>query len=84
MNSISMMIFLGDILHNLGDGLAIGAAFSSTWVIGVGTSLAVFCHELPHEFGKCGLELSVCFKMCVKIFGRSGMIHCLQPMRMNR
>ena len=46
------MVFIGDILHNLGDGLAIGVAFSVSPVTGIGASIAIFCHELPHEFGK--------------------------------
>jgi len=51
-NTIGIMVFIGDILHNFGDGLAIGVAFSSGWVNGIGTSIAIFCHELPHEFGE--------------------------------
>lgn len=45
------LITLGDAVHNFADGLAVGAAFSSTWKTGLATSLAVFCHELPHELG---------------------------------
>ena len=46
------MVILGDAVHNLADGLAVGAAFSLSISSGLATSIAVFCHELPHELGE--------------------------------
>ncbi|XP_053155742.1 zinc transporter ZIP5 isoform X2 [Hemicordylus capensis] len=46
---IAWMVILGDGIHNFTDGLAIGAAFSDGLSGGLSTTVAVFCHELPHE-----------------------------------
>ncbi len=51
MKSNAWMVILGDGLHNFSDGLAIGASFASNITAGFGTTIAVFCHELPHEIG---------------------------------
>jgi len=50
--SVIYMIVTGDGLHNMMDGLAIGIAFAGGGIGGgISTSVAVLCHELPHEVG---------------------------------
>ncbi len=52
------LIIIGDVLHNFIDGLAIGAAFVVSPVIGIITTFAVAAHEIPQEIGDFGLLLS--------------------------
>ncbi|RCN34542.1 hypothetical protein ANCCAN_19609 [Ancylostoma caninum] len=52
LNSRALVILLGDGVHNFVDGVAIGASFSHSTQLGIVTSIAVICHELPHELGK--------------------------------
>ena len=47
-----MMVLWGDILHNFGDGISLGAAFSVNWTTGFGTAVALFSQEIPHEIGR--------------------------------
>eukprot|EP01013_Petalomonas_cantuscygni_P014572 TRINITY_DN2989_c2_g1_i1.p1 TRINITY_DN2989_c2_g1~~TRINITY_DN2989_c2_g1_i1.p1 ORF type:complete len:564 (+),score=114.94 TRINITY_DN2989_c2_g1_i1:123-1814(+) len=47
--SVAWMIFFSDLLHNVVDGLAIGAAFSVSVRLGVATSVAVIVHEVFQE-----------------------------------
>ena len=51
MTEVDFMVLFGDILHNFGDGISLGAAFNVDWITGIGTAITLFCHELPHEFG---------------------------------
>lgn len=52
------MMMIGDLLHNMIDGVAIGAAFVVNPVTGFITTLAVSAHEIPKELGTFGMLLS--------------------------
>eukprot|EP00092_Neocalanus_flemingeri_P107182 GFUD01137564.1.p1 GENE.GFUD01137564.1~~GFUD01137564.1.p1 ORF type:complete len:493 (-),score=130.07 GFUD01137564.1:518-1996(-) len=56
-SSVAWMVIFGDGIHNLADGLAIGAAFADGYMSGFSTSVAVLCHELPHEIGDFAMLL---------------------------
>ncbi|MEE9190694.1 MAG: ZIP family metal transporter, partial [Candidatus Neomarinimicrobiota bacterium] len=47
----------GDMMHNLIDGLIIGAAYLASIPMGIATTIAVGFHELPQEIGDFGVLL---------------------------
>ena len=57
-NSQNVMIMIGDLLHNMIDGVAIAAGFLTNPATGVVTTLAVSVHEIPKELGTFGMLLS--------------------------
>lgn len=54
-NAPALLIITGDTIHNLLDGIAIGAAFLISVPTGIVTALAVAAHEIPQEIGDFGL-----------------------------
>ncbi|XP_056600606.1 zinc transporter ZIP6 [Triplophysa dalaica] len=80
--TLAWMVIMGDGLHNFSDGLAIGAAFTEGLSSGLSTSVAVFCHELPHELGdfavllKAGMSVrqAILYNLLSALMGYLGMI----------
>jgi zinc transporter ZupT len=55
---VAYIIVCGEALHNLLDGLSIGAAFSETFLKGASLSLAIICEEFPHKLGDFAILLA--------------------------
>lgn len=51
------LVIVGDTLHNLIDGIALGAAFLVSIPAGIATAVAVAAHEIPQEIGDFGILL---------------------------
>lgn len=56
--SATMLVILGDTVHNFIDGVAIGAAFVVNPLLGLTTAISTLLHELPHEIGDFGILLN--------------------------
>lgn len=52
---VSKLILVSDGVHNLLDGILIGASFLVSTEIGVSTTLAIILHEIPQEIGDFGV-----------------------------
>ena len=82
LSPVALMVILGDGLHNITDGMAIGAAFAVDPVTGMATAFAVLCHELPHELGDFALLLqtgvsirrAIFFNLVSSVLSMMGMV----------
>lgn len=51
----AVMNLVGDVVHNLIDGLIIGASYLISIPVGFATTIAVILHEIPQEIGDFGV-----------------------------
>jgi zinc and cadmium transporter len=54
-HSYSITNLIGDGIHNLIDGIIIGASFLVAIPVGIATAIAVALHEIPQEIGDFGI-----------------------------
>ena len=54
-NPSTLLPIFADFTHNITDGLALSSSFYASPTLGATTTLAVFCHEIPHEVGDFAL-----------------------------
>lgn len=54
-HSFAYMNLFGDSVHNLIDGLIIGASYLASIPLGIATTIAVIFHEIPQEMGDFGV-----------------------------
>lgn len=54
---VGKLVILSDGVHNLIDGLIIGASYMVSIPVGIATTLAVILHEIPQEIGDFGVLL---------------------------
>lgn len=67
-NPTGWLNLFADGLHNLIDGLLIGAAWLASEPIGIATTLAVILHEVPQEIGDFGVLLQAGFSRRKALF----------------
>ena len=54
-HTFTYMNIIGDGIHNFLDGILIAASFSTSYEVGIATTIAVIAHEIPQEIGDFGV-----------------------------
>lgn len=52
---VAIMNLIGDGVHNLMDGIIIGASYLASIPVGIATTIAVLLHEIPQEIADFGV-----------------------------
>ena len=65
---VGHLVLISDGLHNLVDGVAIGAAFMVSIEVGVATTIAIILHEIPQEIGDFALLIHAGFSRTKALF----------------
>jgi zinc and cadmium transporter len=66
--SFGYLSLYADSLHNLTDGILIGAAWMFNAEVGLATTIAVILHEIPQEIGDFGILLKAGFSRSKALF----------------
>ena len=61
-HSFAYMNLIGDFVHNIIDGLIMSAAFLTNIKLGIITTIAIICHEIPQEIGDFAILIHAGFK----------------------
>ena len=59
---VGNLVLLSDGVHNLIDGIIIGASFIASVPVGIATTIAVILHEIPQEIGDFAVLIHAGFK----------------------
>jgi len=63
-----VMNLVGDAVHNLIDGMLIGASYQVSISLGIATTTAIIFHEIPQEIGKFGVLVHAGLKVKRALF----------------
>lgn len=65
---VGRLVLVSDGVHNLLDGLIIGASFLAGTDIGIATTIAVILHEIPQEIGDFGVLIHAGYSRARALF----------------